>query len=188
MKFTLKPMEARRTRGLVIASWTIAVTLLMLSAMPDLSAQVPSSILDASPAGWIFVHVAEGFASRDAQHGIDVGYRMFTAPTFGDACEQAPRPARLEALQLPIVLRLGEWFSFDRLVVVAHDRDGRVLGPVPIELEVEEQYPPLLNLQSDLIADGGVWPVAVGRVLFRARTICPGLSLAVVLPARIDKN
>lgn len=110
-----------------------------------------------------------------------VAYRMFTAPDFGRVCSSAPAPTRLVA-ESPVIFRLGEWFPLASLKIVAVDASNLPLRPVPLSIEVQNSDPPLLNLQSNMIAD---LPIRPSRFLFRARTICPGTAADVFFPATV---
>jgi hypothetical protein len=122
-----------------------------------------------------FVRLAEGFTSVNHQFGIVAGQRVFSVPTFPGICTPLEAPARLEVLSSePLRLVRGRWFSYERLVVVAVDSAGNALPPVPIELDVENVSPELLNLRSDMTAGDRVLPVRAGAFRFRVRTICDG--------------
>src|SRR5439155_14286962 len=99
---------------------------------------------------WGWPTVAEAWTAPNEQSTIDSGYRMFTAPDMGNICARAPSPARLVA-KGRVTLRVGEWFNFSSLRIIAVDATGRTLPPVPVHLEVEEVYPPLFNLSNDII-------------------------------------
>lgn len=142
----------------------------------------------ASAAEPAFVHLAEGYTSRDKQAGIVAAQRMFSAPSIAEICTPLESPARLVVtVAEPVRLVRGQWFSYGRLGVVAVDSSDRVLPPVPIALEVEEVTPELLNLRSDLTADpdGKVLPVRAGDFHFRLKTICQGHSAVVTIRARV---
>jgi hypothetical protein len=135
----------------------------------------------------VFGTIAEAFTSKTQQRGIEVAYRMFSAPDLGEICAKSPRPVKLVAQQVPITLHVGEWFSLDRLIIVAVDASSRQLQPVPIMLEVEDKEPPLLNLRSDMIAEARVLPLRAGSFRFRARTICSDPSVEVLIEATVDE-
>ena len=86
------------------------------------------------------------------------------------------------------MLRVGEWFDFSSLRIIAVDADGHTLAPVPVRVEVEEVDPPLFSLSNDIIGYGGVTPTRAGRFKFRARTICLGTSAEVFVPAVVRKR
>ena len=131
-----------------------------------------------------FGTVGEGFTSPNRATGINADYRMFSLSTFDKTCKASKRPFRLASPNQVVTLRVGEWFPLHRLIVVGMDRKGRVLRPLPIMLEVEDQNPPLLNLRTDMISDGrGLLPIRTGRFRFRARTICDGTSADVFIQA-----
>jgi len=135
----------------------------------------------------VFGTIAEAFTSETQHRGIEVAYRMFSAPDLGRICAKSERPSKLVPQKVPITLRVGEWFPLGRVVIVAADASGRQLQPVPIMLEVEEKEPPLLNLRSDMIAEARVLPVRAGSFRFRARTICSDPSVAVLLEATVSE-
>jgi hypothetical protein len=74
------------------------------------------------------------------------------------------------------------------LQIVAVDARSRALQPVPMSLELEEQHPPLFNLSNEIISSGGITPNRPGRFRFRARTICPGTSAEVFIPAVVSAS
>ena len=81
------------------------------------------------------------------------------------------------------MLRVGQWFKFSSLQIIAVDAAGQILPPVPLHLEVEELDPPLFSLNNDIIGYGGITPTRAGHFRFRARTICRGPSAEVLVPA-----
>ncbi len=130
-----------------------------------------------------FWNAGEGFTSPNRTTGIDAAYRVFSVPTFGNTCKESKRPNRLASPDRLVALRVGEWFPLHRLIIVAEDRTGRVLRPLPISIEVEDQDPPLINGRSDMISDGRLLPIRTGKFRFRARTICQGTSADVFIQA-----
>jgi hypothetical protein len=146
-----------------------------------------------SPAAWAqppFGTVAEGYTSVDERHGIDIAYRMFSAPDVKSLCAAAPRPASFRAANPNLVLHVGQWFSFDRLIIVAQNQAGKTLPPVPIELEVADGAEE--DFRSDKIADGGFIPTKRGQIRFRIVAICllprrpPSERLNLVVNALIE--
>jgi len=162
--------------------WTVAICALA----PSLLFLVLTNVHPAEPSS--FVTIAEAFTSETQQHGIEVGYRIFSAPDMGEICAKAERPARLVAQKVPITLRVREWFLLDRLIILAEDAEGQQLPPVPITLEVEDKEPPLLNLRSDMIAEARVLPVRAGSFRFRARTICSDPAVEVLIEATVNES
>jgi hypothetical protein len=131
-----------------------------------------------------FVTVAEGVTSASRSIGIDAAYRMFSLSTFAKTCKESRRPFRLASPNTVVSLRVGEWFSLRRLMIVGLDRTGHVLRPLPIGVEVEDTNPPILNLRTDMISVGrGLLPIRTGRFRFRARTICEGTSADIFMQA-----
>jgi hypothetical protein len=131
---------------------------------------------------WGWPTVAEAWTAPNERATIDAGYRMFTAPDLGEICGRTRSPARLVA-KGRVTLRVGEWFEFSSLRIVGVDPADRLLPPVPVFLEVEEVYPPLFSLTNEIIGHGGVTPTRAGRFRIRVRTVCPGTSAEVVVPA-----
>lgn len=137
-----------------------------------------------------FANLAEGYTSESRNAGIVAAQRMFSVPDFPGICAPLPAPVRLVVMAPdPVTLVRDEWFSYDRLVVVAVDVSDTVLPPVPITVEVEQVAPPVLNLRSDFTADpnGKVLAVRPGRFHFRFRTICEGHSAVVIVPAEVTE-
>jgi hypothetical protein len=95
----------------------------------------------------------------------------------------------LQSIHVPVVLRLGEWFYLDRLVIVARDEVGHSLSRVPLALEVEQTMeratPPLFSLRNDLLAESRLRPLRTGGFRFRARTICPEVSVVLEISATV---
>ena len=162
-------------------SWSAIVCAVISSLLLLSLAGVPT--VESSAFGTI----AEALTSETQQQGIKVGYRMFSLPTFEETCAKSKQPAKLIARKAPVTLYVGEWFSLDRLVILAMDASGQQLDPVPISLEVEGKGPPLLNLQSDMIAEARVLPIRAGRFRFRARAICHDISAEVLIQAIVRK-
>lgn len=143
---------------------------------------------DAAIAQPAFVRLAEGLTSKHEEVGIVVAPRMFSLPTFAELCSPLRPPGRLVVVTPePLRLPTGQWFRYDRMVVLAVDSSGKVLPPVPIVIEVEETTPELLNLQSDMTADpdGKLLPVRAGNLRFRLRTICDGHVAATTVSAEV---
>jgi hypothetical protein len=136
---------------------------------------------------WGWPTVAQAWTAPNGESTIDSGYRMFTTPDMGDICARAPSPARLVA-KGRVMLRVGQWFNFSSLRITAVDAAGRTLQPVPVDLDVEEVYPPLFSLSNDVIGYGGVTPTRAGRFKFRARTIYLGTSAEVFVPAVVRQR
>jgi len=140
----------------------------------------------AVPPPGLWPTVAEAWTAPDEQSTIDAGYRMFTASD--DSCAKAPAPARLVAKGPVVVLHVGKWFDFSSLRIIAVDTAGHTLAPVPVQLEIEEIYPPLFSLRNDIIGYGGTTPTRPGRFKFRVRTICLGTSAEVFVPAVVRER
>lgn len=133
-----------------------------------------------------FVTIAEAYTSASPSQGIEVGSRIFSAPDLEEICSGVARPAKLviqNGQNELLVLRVGDWFALDRLVIVAVDADGRALPPLPITLEAEEPEPPALDLRSDMIAEARVLPVRAGSFRLRARTLCSNPAVAAIVQA-----
>ncbi len=133
-----------------------------------------------------FVTIAEAYTSASKDQEIKVGYRMFSAPEMEDICSGAARPAKLVIQNESLILRVGDWFALDRLVIVAVDADGQPLSPAPIALDVEAMEPPVLNLRSDMIAEVRVMPVRAGSFRFRARTLCASPAVETLIQAAVS--
>ena len=136
----------------------------------------------------VFVALAEGFTSKGKDVGIEAEQRMFGVPSFPAVCAGLRAPAGLLLVaRQPLRLVRGQWFSYNRLVVLAVDGSGEVLPPVPIVIEVEDVAPALLNLRSDMTAepDGRVLPIRKGRFRFRFRTICEGQVATATVKAEV---
>src|SRR3954465_10232125 len=103
---------------------------------------------------WRWPTVAEAWTAPNENSTIDAQYRMFTAPELGDVCQRAPSPARLVG-HGAVILRVGQWFNFSSLRIVAVDAGGHSVAPVPIHLDVEQVYPPLFSMSNDIISFGG---------------------------------
>jgi hypothetical protein len=156
----------------------LAVTRLAGSA--DASAQGPG-IREG------FVHVAQGLTSPTTGDGIDAAYRMFSLPDMQSVCDKAHAHAvtQLRAVTSRVQLRVGRPFSLSSLKVVALGASGSLVRQVPIDIEVEEAWPAILDLQSDHIADAWLTPLRAGKFRFRIRTICDGKGAETVITARV---
>ncbi len=152
-------------------------------------AALPLWLLVATPASSdepLFVTLAEGFTSADEETGIVAGQRMFTAPTFLDVCAPLEAPDRLVLVgNEPVELTDGEWFPYDRLIVVAVDVAGAVLPPVPIAIDVEQVEPPVLSLRSDMTANDEVLAIAEGRFRLRVQTRCDDHAAELMVEAEV---
>src|SRR2546425_792987 len=84
-----------------------------------------------------------------------------------------------------VQLRVGHPFSLSRLKVIALDASGSPVRQVPIDIEVEEGWPAILDLQPDRIADASLTPLRTGRFRLRIRTIYEGKGAETVLTARV---
>jgi hypothetical protein len=155
---------------------------------PVMVVAAAAAVLAQSPKAPSFSRVAEGFTSRDKTSGVEVAYRMFTAPTIRNTCAESGRPFRLLSPHGQVVLRVGEWFDLRRLVFVGLDRGGNVVRPAPISVEVEDKEPPLLNLRSDMISDGRLLGIRPGHFRFRARTICDESPVEVIVEAVVRER
>ena len=134
-----------------------------------------------------FVHVAEGFTSSTPHDGIDAAYRMFSLPDMQSVCNkaQAASVTRLVPVTTSTQLRVHEAFSLGSLKVIALASSGSVVPHVPIHVEIEETWPPVLDLQSDHIVDAYLTPLRPGRFRFRIRTICAGKGAETSINARV---
>ena len=81
-------------------------------------------------------------------------------------------PAKLSVPDRTLRLVVGEWFSLDRLTIRALNREGRAIGPVPIALLTENTAAELLDLNSDTVSGGRVFPIRAGDFHLRVQTIC----------------
>jgi hypothetical protein len=140
------------------------------------------SPLGAGCAARNYVQVAETLTGG-AEQRLKVAQRMFSAPDLPALCAGAGKPSQLIAESPPLALAAGSRFPLDRLRVAALDESGRRLAGVPIAIEAEEKNPPLLDLRSDRLSEAKLLPLRAGRVTFRARTICPGPTVEVIIPA-----
>jgi hypothetical protein len=145
---------AHAARGrLILTKRTIKV---LLTAVLFCASRVPA-FAQADPLPG-FVTIAEGFTSPNRSSGIDAAYRRFSLPTFAKTCRESERPFTLTTPNGAVTLRVGEWFSLRRLIIVGADRTGHVLSPLPITLEVATQ-PSLrhdFGRTSDANSDGQV--------------------------------
>ena len=133
-----------------------------------------------------FVTIAEGFTSPSLERGIDVWHRRFSSPDLPGLCAAAPRPATLHHHGPTPVLRVNQWFSLDSLIIAGYDAAGRLLGPLPIVVEAEEQRPPLLDLRSEAISESRLLPIRPGRVRFRIKPLCPAGSATLMITTEVD--
>lgn len=117
-----------------------------------------------------FGTIGEGFTAPNASEGINATFRMFTSQD--DICRNVRPAAKLVAYNVPVILRVGEWFPLYNLAVVAVDTLDRPLPPVPITINVEHKDPPVLNLRSDMIAYGEILPIRPGRFRFGVSALC----------------
>ena len=141
-------------------------------------------------AGPQFVHLAEGFTSPDTDTGIRAAQRNFSVPDMPEICLPLRTPNRLVVVNTePLQLVRGQWFGYERIVVLAVDASGAVLAPVPVSLEVEDVDPPVLNLRSDMTADpeGRVLPIRSGSFHIRFTTLCNNPSIGTVIKAVVQE-
>jgi len=57
-----------------------------------------------------FAGIGEGFTSANAFSGIEVAWRMFSAPDIPTICAKSERPVKLVTRKEPVALYIGEWF------------------------------------------------------------------------------
>jgi hypothetical protein len=159
----------------IISKFTFLI-MTLLAMQPDFALAGPSAfdkiVSKEADEETYFARIGEGFTSENASSGIEVAWRMFSAPDIPTICAKSERPVKLVTRKEPVALYIGEWFPLDRLIVLALDAADRPLPPVPIIIEVEMLDPPLLNLQSDMLAEAKVLPRRAGLFRFRARTLC----------------
>ena len=122
-----------------------------------------------------FAHLAEGTTAVARSRPIRAGYRMFSVPDVGAACDgsRAGSVVRLEADPSIVNPRVGQPFPLNSLSVVAVDSSGAILPNVPVAIE-SEMRSTLLDVRSDRVAEGRVTPLQPGVTLLRVRTICEG--------------
>lgn len=123
--------------------------------------------------------VGEGWTSVSESEGIKVAARMFTAPQLEDICMRVQVPATQWVPEPAIRLRVGDSFALNRLRIHALDREGRALGPLPIQLIVENAG--ARNLDLDALGQMQIRPLVTGAVRFRVQTICGDVSVEEII-------
>jgi hypothetical protein len=116
--------------------------------------------------------LAEGRTSASPQVGIVAQYRMFTVPILREICPGTPYPFKLVVPHQPLRMVRGEWFPYQRIVVLAYDGQGHLLPGVPIQIGVEHVEPPILDLRENMIASNRVLPLRVGTFRIEIAPAC----------------
>jgi hypothetical protein len=125
--------------------------------------------------------VAEALTATAQNQQIRAAYRMFSVPTFPEACVGAGQTSKLVTQSARLSLRVGTWFPLNSLIITAFDRPGRRIPHVPIAIEVGHEDPPLFNLQAEMISESKLMPVRAGTSRIRARTLCNSPAAAEIL-------
>ena len=76
---------------------------------------------------------------------------MFSVPAFDSHC--AAQVNKLVVQDAPLILRRGEFFPLDRIVITAFDTLGRIVPAAPIRLDAEATTPESVDLRADALAD-----------------------------------
>jgi hypothetical protein len=123
-----------------------------------------------------FGTIGEGYTAADISQGIDIGWRMFTAPNMGAICAAAGKAARLITDKIEYVLMVGDTFSFNDLCIVAVDAAGKTLKPTPVTMEIKEEPSDLIDILNYKKDGGGaeVHALRPGTFRIRFRTLCTG--------------
>ena len=116
--------------------------------------------------------LGEGWTTALGGEGIRFGWRMFTAPQLEEICPSMEVAEKLRVSVTPLVLVVGESFAVERLTIHAIDREGQAIGPVPIALLTDSAAAELLNLNSDTLSTGRIFPIKAGDFHIRVQTIC----------------
>lgn len=138
------------------------------------------------PARRDFGHLAEGLTSANAGGTIEAGYRMFSAPDFGEVCDRAraAEVMRLRPSSSRLRLQVGTPFRLSSLKIDALDKAGGLLSKVPIAIE-GEMPSGVLDGRQDRISSGSVTPVKAGTVRLRIRTICNAPGAETFITAEV---
>ena len=116
--------------------------------------------------------LGEGWTSAPGGEGIRFGSRMFTAPQMEEICPGLEVPETLKVSRTPLVLVVGESFPVERLTIHAMDGERREIPPVPIALLTGAAAAELLDLNSDTLSSGRIFPIEAGDFHIRVQTIC----------------
>src|SRR5439155_12328858 len=104
---------------------------------------------------------------------VEAGYRMFSAPDFGDVCARAraDEVRSLRATPARVDGHVGVPVPYAALKVDALDALGVLVPKVPIAIE-SEMWSGVLDVRQDHIGGDNVTPKAPGAIKLRVRTIC----------------
>jgi hypothetical protein len=138
-------------------------------------------------AGGDFVHIAEGLTSSTAKEGITAAYRMWSRPDMEALCSgaQASRAVRLRPVLARVSLRAGHEYPLTNLRVLALDAAGTPLPRVPIEIQVEQITPAIVDTRSDRLQDAVIVPARSGEFRFRFQTVCGSSRTAATVVAQV---
>jgi hypothetical protein len=119
----------------------------------------------------MFVSIGEGYTAPNWSARMRLEWRMFSAPD--PTCEGVPMRIHLVTAKQNIKLRVGAAFSLDKLAVLAVDKSGEPVKPVPVMLEYEEVSPPILNLDGFKVRSGPIVPLRAGKFRFKVSVFRP---------------
>jgi hypothetical protein len=64
-----------------------------------------------------FGQVAEALTAPTSKQGLEVAFRIFSAPTIRKVCAEAGKPSRLLVQTAPLMLTVGSWFPLNSLAI-----------------------------------------------------------------------
>lgn len=134
-----------------------------------------------------FVDIAEGLTSSSAKAGITVAYRMFSLPDMPSVCEaaHANQVVSLRAVSARVKLQARHGYPLSNLKVVAVDASGSILPRVPIQIQVEQVSPAIIDTRSDRLQGSVVMPARPGHFRFRVKTACGSSDAQTVVVADV---
>jgi hypothetical protein len=139
------------------------------------------------PGAGEYVRIAEGLSSPTITEAIRVAPRGFAPSQLVQACKNPRSVARFDTPLKTIDLQVGERFALTGLSIVAVSFADVAMEDVPITLEAQEFFPPVLQLRSDdpELNMGVLYSLNTGTARMRIRTLCSGPGVETTIVFRI---
>jgi hypothetical protein len=135
-------------------------------------AQLRSAPADPPSTSFNF---AESFSSPAGDIGIAIASRMHTAPSLNEYAETGVVIDRLEAMPNALRVAVGNRVTFENLVVIALDGQGRVVPNVPLAV-IFEGPAATLDFESFRSTGDDIVAVAAGMVRIAIEVLAPTVA------------
>ena len=134
-----------------------------------------------------YLRVAEGLTSTHLDEAIHLALPRLGADLLRQGCPAPRRIVRLATPSTAIQMQIGDAFALRGLSVIAVDDANVTVPGVPLAIEAQDQYPPVLQLRTDDpdLGRGTLRPLSTGDFTLRIYTLCGAPGAETILDVKV---